>query len=110
MVYQQLIIQLKPDCDWSDFTMVKLQQTYANGRVKKLETPATTEGSSIEQILYCTREFLETASQLNFETGPELFDNFQRILKSTVKDNWDLVVALAPHPRTPVLFHTALDE
>jgi hypothetical protein len=109
MAYQQLIIQLKPHCDPSDFTMVKLQQTYANGRVKKLETPAT-EGSSIEQILYCTREFLETASQLNFETGPELFDNFQRILKSTVKDDWDLVVALAPHPRTPVVFHNALDE
>jgi hypothetical protein len=70
MAYQRPIIQLKPDCQPSDFIMVKLQQTYANNRVEKLETPAT-ERSSIEQILYCGREFLETASQLNFDTGPQ---------------------------------------
>jgi hypothetical protein len=109
MAYQRPIIQLKPDCQPSDFIMVKLQQTYANNRVEKLETPAT-ERSSIEQILYCGREFLETASQLNFDTGPELINNFCRILWSTVKDDWDLVVALAPQPRTPVIFHAALGE
>jgi hypothetical protein len=27
-----------------------------------------------------------------------------------VKDDWDLVVPLAPQPRTPVIFHAALDE
>jgi hypothetical protein len=83
MAFRRSIIQLKPDCDPSDFIMVKLQQTYANGRIEKLETPAT-EGSRIEQILYCTREFLETASQLNFHTGPELFDNFCRILHGEI--------------------------
>ncbi len=80
MTYRRLIIQLKPDCDPSDFIMVKLQQSYANNRVDKLETPTPTEGSIIEQILYCIREFLETASQRNFDTGPELLDNFHHIL------------------------------
>jgi hypothetical protein len=89
--------------------MVKLQQTYADRRIEKLESPAT-EGSSIEHILCCTREFLEIASQLSFDMGPELFNNFFCILWSMVKDDWDLVIALAPQPRTLAIFFAALDK
>jgi hypothetical protein len=109
MAYQRAIIQLKPDCHPSDFVIVKLHQSYLRGRIEKRETPAT-EGSSIEQILYCVREFQETARELNYTEGPELFDNFRRILRSTVKDDWDTVAALSPLPRTPVTFDTALDD
>jgi hypothetical protein len=69
------IIQLKADRDPSNFTLVKLQQTYANGRTVKQGNPCT-DGSSIEAILYCLREFLETATELNFDTGNELFNSF----------------------------------
>jgi hypothetical protein len=48
---------------------------------------------------------------LDYDTGPELFDNFLCILKSAVKvDDWDIVATLAPQPRTPVVFYTALDN
>jgi hypothetical protein len=109
MAYCRAIIQLKPDCHPTDFVMVNLHQSYLGGRIEKHETPAT-EGSSIEQILYCVREFLETAQELDYDTGQELFDNFRRILRSTVKDDWDIVAALSPLPRTPVTFDTALDD
>ncbi len=42
--------------------------------------------------------------------GPELLENFRRILQSMVKDNWDLIIALAPQPCTPAIFFAALDE
>jgi hypothetical protein len=105
MAYLRSIIQLKPDP--SDFIMVKLQQKRMQTEELKSETP-TTDFASIDQILYCTREFLETTNQLNFDLGPELFNNC--ILWSTVKDDWDLVVTLVPQPRIPVVFFTALDE
>jgi hypothetical protein len=61
MAYRRSIIQLKADCNPSNFTLVKLQQTYADGRTVKPENPCT-DGSSIEAILYCLREFLEMAT------------------------------------------------
>jgi hypothetical protein len=69
------IIQLKPDFDPVDFINVSLQQTYADGRTVKGDVP-TTDGTSIEEILYCIREFSGTATALNFHTGDELFGNF----------------------------------
>jgi hypothetical protein len=109
MAYHRSIIQLKADCNPTNFVMVKLKQTYINGRTEKRKIPAT-NGASIKQILYCTREFLETARELDLDLGPELFNNFCCILRRTVNDDWDLVILLAPQPRTPVVFFTALDD
>jgi hypothetical protein len=109
MAYRRAIIQLKPGCHPTDFVIVKLHQSYLGGRIEKHETPAT-EGLSIEQILYCVREFLETARELDYTTGQELFNNFHCILRSTVKDDWDTVAALSPLPQTTVTFDTALDD
>jgi hypothetical protein len=40
------IIQLKPECDPADFIMVRIQQTYADGRMDKHDIP-TSDGASI---------------------------------------------------------------
>ena len=79
MAYRRSIIQIKADCHPSDFDTVKLQQTYADGRTLKRDNPIT-DGASIESLLYCLRGFLETARELDFTTGPELFNNFRRTL------------------------------
>jgi hypothetical protein len=79
MAYRRSIIQLKPDCHPEDFVLVKVQQNYLNGRTEKREIPCT-DGASIKAILYCLREFLETAKELDFDTGDKLFNNFRRTL------------------------------
>jgi hypothetical protein len=58
---------------------MKKKQMYQDGRTEKHEVPST-DGASIEENLYCLREFPEVATALNFDTGYELFTNFCRIL------------------------------
>jgi hypothetical protein len=70
MAYRRSIIQLKADCDPTDFILVKLHQTYIDGRTEKRKVPST-DSASIEEILYCLKEFLEAAATLNFDTGDE---------------------------------------
>jgi hypothetical protein len=69
------IFSLKSGYDPKDLILVKLQQTYADGRTVERDVP-TMNGVSIEAALYCIREFQEITLTLNFDTGPELFDNF----------------------------------
>jgi hypothetical protein len=106
MAYRRSIIQLKPDCRQDDFTLVKLQQNYLDGRTEKREVPCT-YGASIEAILYCRREFLETAKELDFDTGNKFFNNFCRILRGAAKDDCNIVIMHIPN-RTPALFFAAI--
>jgi hypothetical protein len=108
MAFRRSIIQLKADCCPADFILVKLHQTYQDGRVEKRKVPST-DGGSIEEILYCLKEFQEAAAALNFDTGDELFTNFFRILKSCAKNDWDYIVMNIPNP-TPALFDAAIEQ
>jgi hypothetical protein len=108
MAYQRSIIQLKPDFDITDLINVRLQQTYADRRTLKRDIP-TTDGTNIDEILYCLREFQETATTLNFDTGDELFSNFCCNLRSAAKDDWDLVMANVPNQTPPATFLTAIE-
>jgi hypothetical protein len=85
------VISLKQDFDPTELTSVRLQQTYDDDTKEKLETPII-DGRSVEANLYSLREFRETAEELTFDTGDELFKYFRRILRSTIKDDWDTVV------------------
>jgi hypothetical protein len=67
------------------------------------------DGASIEEILYCLREFLETATALNFNTGDKLFGNFCCTFQSAAKDNCDLIITNIPNC-TPILFFAAIEE
>jgi hypothetical protein len=42
--------------------------------------------------LYGLHEFQETAEELTFDTGDDLFKYFRRILRGTIKDDWDTTV------------------
>jgi hypothetical protein len=67
------------------------------------------DGTSIEAVLYCIREFQETANEITFNTGDKLFTNFRCTpLRGAVKDDWDSVIAPIQH-RTPATFHVALN-
>jgi hypothetical protein len=77
------------------------------GRTIKRNVP-TMDGVSIEATLYCIREFQEISLALNFDTGPELFNNFCHTLQGVAKDDWDSVITLIPIC-TNVAFFQALD-
>jgi hypothetical protein len=85
-----------------------LHQTYLDGRTEKREVPST-DGTSIEEIIYCLKEFLEAAAAFDFDTGYELFTNFRRILGSSAKDDWDYIIQHIPN-HTPVLFYAAIEQ
>jgi hypothetical protein len=86
------VISLKQDFDPTELTSVQLQQTYDDNSREKLETPII-DGRSVKANLYGLREFLETAEELTFDTGDELFKYFRPILRNTIKDDWDTVVS-----------------
>ena len=59
---------------------VKLEQSFNGGnKVKKLECPVS-NGASIKGKVYTLAEFLKIAEELQFDTGPELFDKFCLVL------------------------------
>jgi hypothetical protein len=109
MAFRRSIIQLKADCHRTDFPIVKLQQTYTDGRTVKRKN-LYTDGSSIEVILYCLREYLDMATELNFGTGNKHFNNFCHTLQGAAKDDRGLVLQHVPQPRTPILFYAAIKE
>jgi hypothetical protein len=91
MAQRKPILELKADCDPAEFIQWKLGQTYVGGRVVKNDAP-TMDGASIEAVIYCIHAFEEIASDLEFNTGSELFSNFCCVLRGAAKDNrnfWD---------------------
>jgi hypothetical protein len=108
MAHRKPIFQLKADCDPTEFVTTGLTQTYADGRTVKREVP-TMDGTSIEAVLYCIREFQEIADELNYNTGDELFNNFRSVLRGAAKDDWDSVIAPLQN-RTPATFLVNLNQ
>jgi hypothetical protein len=108
MAHRKPIFQLKADCDPTEFTTVRLTQTYVDGSIVKREAP-TMDGTSIEAVLYCIREFQEIADELSYNTGNELFNNFCRIIRGAAKNDWDSVIAPLQN-RTPAAFLVTLDQ
>ncbi len=80
------VILLKQDFDPTELTLIKLQQNYDDGTKEKMGTPII-NGRYIEANLYGLHEFRETAEELTFDTGDELFKHFHRILPSYTSRN-----------------------
>jgi hypothetical protein len=86
------VVSLKQDFDPDEIPLVKLQQTYDDETKEELEVPVI-DGRSAEANLYGLNEFNEAAAKLDYDTGNQLFRFFCRILRGSIKDNWDNVVA-----------------
>jgi hypothetical protein len=91
MAHGTPVISLKQDFDPNELTFIRFQQDYDDDTNEKLQTPII-DGRSVEANLYGLREFQETAEELSFDTGDELFKYFRRILKNTIKDDWITIV------------------
>jgi hypothetical protein len=108
MAHRKPIFQLNADYDPTQFVTVRLTQTYADNQTIKRDVP-TMDGTSIEAVLYCIREFDKIAGELEFTTADELYINFRRVLCGAAKDDWDSI-ATEVADRTPVTFLVNLDR
>ncbi len=88
MAHGTPVISLKQDFDPTELTLMYMQQNYDDGTKEKMGTPII-DGRSVEAYLYGLHEFQETAGELNYDSGDELFKYFRRILRGTVRDDWD---------------------
>jgi hypothetical protein len=86
----------------SELERVKLTQTYADGSTKTKKCPRFSGEHGIESLLYIEESFRNIARQLLFDTGIELFDNFEEILTDSAEEKWEnLVAGIGVAARTP---------
>jgi hypothetical protein len=85
------IIAIKQDFDPDELPRIRLQQEYDDRTKEKMEVPII-DGRSVEANLYSLNEYLEAAEELSYDTGDDLFKFFCRILRGTIKDDWDSAV------------------
>ena len=103
------LFTLKRDFDPSTLKTVKLEQAFEGGNKVKRECPIA-DGASIEGTLYTLADFLEIADELQFDTGPELFDHFRLVLRGASKDDWLNAVVENNPPRTVEGFNQTIEQ
>ena len=65
----------------------------------------------IETLLFVEDHFRKTARKLLYDTGAELFDNFEEILQGSAERKWNTLVApLANNQRTVARFNLVMEE
>jgi hypothetical protein len=93
----------------SELERVKLTQTYADGSSKTKKCPTFSGEHGIESLLYVEERFRNIARQLSFDTGRELFDNFEEILTDSAEEKWENIVAgIGAAGRTANQFNTEM--
>ena len=111
LTLKQPCLAYKATVKHSDFEKIKLKQVYDNGTTKEKKTP-TFDGKlgGIEGLLYVEEAFRSTARQLDFDTGAELFDNFEEVLTDTAIDKWENIVSAIPqNQRTVARFNQSIE-
>jgi hypothetical protein len=95
----------------SDLERIKLTQSYDDGSTRTKKCPMFTGAEGIEGLLYVEERFRGIARQLNFDTGAELFNNFEEVITDTAEDKWDGIVSgIQPGDRDPARFDQAMGE
>ena len=78
---------------------------------KKKNCPTFTGEHGIESLLYVEDRFRAVSRQLEYNTGEELFDNFEEIVMNTAEEKWmNLTQHLQPAQKTPQQFDSSLEE
>jgi hypothetical protein len=95
----------------SELERVKITQTFADGSTKTKKCPTFLGEFGIESLLYVEERFRNFARQLLFDTGPELFDNFEEILTDSAEEKWEnLVSGIGAAARTVPRFNAEMQN
>jgi hypothetical protein len=88
------IMMLTQDFEPDEIPVLKLQQTYDNDSVVKVEIPII-DGRTVEANLYGLNEFLEAAEELTFEREMNCFKHFARFSKvqsNRIGIQWSMIM------------------
>jgi hypothetical protein len=91
MAQAMSVMMLTQDIDPEKLPVLKLQQSYDDDSREKLEL-SIIDGRTVKANLYGLNEFFEAAKELTYDTGDELFCHFHKVLRGTIKTDWDSVV------------------
>jgi hypothetical protein len=96
----------------TELEKVKIRQNYDNGTYLEKQLPVFSGAHSIEALLYCEERFRHYATRsFEWDTGPELFDNFEEILVDNALEKWETICApLDEDERTVARFDQAIQE
>eukprot|EP00957_Ditylum_brightwellii_P124835 9515658-Ditylum_brightwellii.AAC.1 len=90
---------------------IKLFQNYDDGTTRNKKCPIFTGTGGIKGLLYVKERFREIAWQLKFDTGPELFNNFEEAITNTADDKWDGIIGgILPENRDPTKFDESIEK
>ena len=80
--------------------------------MKKTKSCPVFDGTDdIEGLLYTEERFRKAARQLQFFTGPELYDNFEELLRETAEEHWTQMTSATPNNAlTPDSFNNHMNE
>lgn len=77
----------------SELEKVKLIQDYDGGRKKEKKCPTFSGKEGIEGLLYVEERYRKIARQLDFDTGPELYDGFEEVLTDSAEEHWENIIS-----------------
>ena len=73
--------------DHQEFETVKLEQTFADGSVKKKQVPIFSGKHGVEGLLHVVDRFQRAARKLAFD-AEDNWDNFEEVLDDTAEKRW----------------------
>jgi hypothetical protein len=82
-------IEYKSSFVKSELITVKLKQNYDDGAHREYKTPVFNGEGTVECFFYVEECFRHYAAKMDWTTGPEMFENFEEILKDTALEKWE---------------------
>ena len=76
----------------SDFDTVKLEQVFNDGTKKTSRAPIFTGKYHAEGLLCVEDKFRKACDKLQFNTGAELFDNWEEVIADMAEGKWENIV------------------
>ena len=100
----ELISKVKKE----DLPEVKVEYIRADGSVGKCTLPSS-DYSSVENLLYCLKEFQEAATEYNWN-GQVRFNKYRKTLVGDARETWDSAIAAGPANHQLATFNLAIRE
>jgi hypothetical protein len=98
------VIMYKPSFDRTQMETVKLHQRVTmdgDSYSTHKKNPVFDGAGGVEALLYVEDQFRRNAGKLFFDTGEEMFDNFDECLSGTAATKWDVLTrGVAANERT----------
>jgi hypothetical protein len=108
---QASCIECKSSFVKSELQTIKLRQNYDDGTRRECKSPVFNGEGTVECFLCVEERFRHHAAKTEWTAGPEMFDNFEEVLKDTALEKWETRTQnIVPADRTTQRFKQAVEE